>query len=627
MSAPAPLKPLDAIKNHPERLILDWIGGVYPNPQDSSNPLIECLFTPLLFDKEKELKGEYPYKRSLKDQLRIGVGAGYLPAFYTGQVFFQGKYLPTEEWWPQEELEIKIDITNISVNEVTFASPTTAPDSLPVKNLHSDSLNAGLKCLSGHVVYTSKTDSPQAKASHESPIPMDVLIPEIEIIRFYYASSTHMAKTLLRGELSDSEWLDVLTNKEERPYYNQEDNCARLVYRHNFSKCDIPTLIRILFDPSLIALRGAQRVCNSIAKSRVNHSHDGQCSYPRTHLPFSGKSTLQLLGYRRPLKANKGERPKFIFIAHRIVSCSASFPVTDLSCCNETQRGGKEAGPEAPTAFPGFISGARPPVEDPFGLGVSTSIEPPTSSFGSLETHQSTKRFPGFDKVVVRFGKERDNTHRGGAGRIGRPHSSVSTGDPTTGSSGSTALKIKDDPIQTPGTTANFREFLEVLDHIGNIKSDWSISTIDVGHAREDEETGVRLSLFPAVRNDKRSNTYMQFSFIDKEKTVSRQLICVEIKAFERYIYLLEAESLPILDDSGYGHLGRLSYAFVHAPDGRRLGKSDFSIPLILTVRNKTWPSSKDYRPLIIEKRNHSESSQTIEQIAFRLISIIEVIT
>lgn len=624
MFAPAPLKPFDALQQRSGRLILDWIGGIHPNLGDPSNPLIECLYTPLETDADKTQQGRYPFRRNLAGQIRVGIGVGYLPTLFTGQVFEGAQRLPPEDWWPTEELSITIDPSTAAPEELTLPALTPPLQRLPVISRYAESLNAGFKRVQGQVTFTSNRDSPQAGASLAAPLPMSILIPEIELIRFYYATSTHMAKTLLRGELNRPDWRRVLANADDPPVHDPATGSARFVYRHAFSRQDVPTLTRLLFDTSWLPLRGAQRIAKSMSAAHLSQPTRAPAGYPRTYFPFAGSTSLQLTGYRRPLLGAENAPRQFIFIAHRIVSCSAPFPVKELRCHNEAQRGGTPAGPDAPVAFAGRPETAVPTSDDPFSFGVSTSQEPPHASLGTLETLQSTRHLPGFDAINVRYAKEGQNSHRGAPGGEGRLYSSVSTGDPTHGASGSAALRIKDDTTDSPRSLDGFRGFLAVLEHLTRLHPEWHIRTVDVGQGRDDPESGTVLSLFPCIRNERRQNSYMQFSFLDREKTLRRQLIGVECRIGGRHVYLLEAESRPVPEGNCLVSLEGLPYALVQARDGRPLSRSDFRSLLTLTVMHKTWPAARDIHPLILEKRHHSDATQTVGQVAQRLGAMLE---
>lgn len=624
MSAPAPLKPLDTLRQYPGRLILDWIGGIFPNLGDPSNPLVECVYTPLERDEDKARQGQYPYRRNLAGQFRIGVGVGYLPTLFTGQVLEKGQRLPPEAWWPSEELSITIDPVTAAPEELTLPALTPPLQHRPVITRYAETLSAGFKRLQGQVTFTSNRASPQAGASPTAPRPMSILIPEIELIRFYYASSTHMAKVLFQGKLNRPDWRHVLANSGDPPVLDPTTGHARFVYRHAFSRQDVPTLTRLLFDTSWLPLRGAQRITKSMSASHLSQPTRALAGYPRTYFPFAGPTSLQLIGYRRPLLVADDAPQQFIFIVHRILSCSAPFPVKELRCHNETQRGGTPAGPDAPVAFAGRPETAVPLSDDPFSFGVSTSQEPPHARLGTIETLQSTRHLPGFDAINVHYTKEGENSHRGAPGGEGRLYSSVSTGDPTHGASGSAALRIKDDTTDSPRSLNGFRGFLAVLESLIQHYPEWHMRTVDVGQGREDPESGIVLSLFPCIRNERRQNSYMQFSFLDREKTFRRQLIGVECQIAGRHVYLLEAESRPVPEGDCHVSLEGLPYALVQARDGRPLSRADYRHLLALTVTYKTWPPAKDFYPLILEKRHHSEATQTAEQVAQRLGALLE---
>lgn len=319
---------------------LEWFGGVYPNLGDQSNPLLECFFTP--FDPASG-------KRDFSNQLRAGIAVGYLPVLFLGQTF-RGKNWRPALGRPASQLTLQLDLQQPYAVEETSLLELDAEarfDPVNWRFLKPDSsregspLRAGMKRLRGKVLRSVNGNGAE---------PIVVLVPEIELLRFYYASSEHMAKLILTGNFGRRGWVERTYNLiHEGPSYDLETGVARFVYRLGFSRDDVPVLARVLFEGGeRNAFRGVSRPGKMAVAKRINAAGSVSLFHPRTYFPFQGQTSLELAGSYWNLKAGQP-----VFLVHRILSCSGPFPFKGISFCEEVGPGGKPAGPNAPIAFPG----------------------------------------------------------------------------------------------------------------------------------------------------------------------------------------------------------------------------------------------------------------------------------
>ena len=612
---------------HTEGLLrLDWFGGISPNLNEPDNPFIECLFSPITKTPTPENPEEIKWKRDMKNQIRAGISVGYLPSLFLGQYFKSGKRAPLAEWQPMETITFELNTGDASAITETYLPDISIESwSAPASARFEYTANrAGIKKLIGRL---HKTDHKKiAQAFKKFPVPFELIIHEIELIRFYLTNSEYSCKQIFTGAFqNDQLFVRVINALHEAPSFDPQTESGRFIYRHGYKQEDALSLGRILFEPNAHALHAAQRVHKQIVADRINHDGD-QLGYARADFPFSGSTHLRLSGRR--LKTATG----YIFLACRILGCTGPFPFKHLSYCDEITPGGVPAPDDAPIAFPGLRTIDSGPAHSDGNdetTGESASDERPSSASARIAAQLGARDYGALKDVTLKVEKLRDSTHRSKSKFPQYLESllNASTGAGTLGASSCARQTITERNLRPSTVSPDLETFIQVLKGLRTLKAAWGVKTICVGHGTQDEASGEWFSFFPEVRCEKRKSIVRQFSFMDKEKLIGRRFLCAEIQVEGRYFYLFEAqrrlrdtsslvkgqslykEDLPILLLRGAEH-------------GQYIGV-DFLPFMKLAVTKETWPAQDELKGFVRDYTVHGLGAQSVDEITSRIVDLV----
>lgn len=597
------LKKFHKLKDSEKLLCLDWFGAVLPNLQEPDNPLLECYFTPITLENNK---GDEYFSRKYYFQICIEISIGFLPYLYIGQIYKNGIHHPILEDGKTKKIEFGLDTTiNNSIVETTVFNANLDEKSKLINPRFESAKNmAGAKIL--------KSNNPLLKTK--------ALIHEIELIRFYLTNSAYLCKKVFSNDFqSQNIYSQIINATDEQPFLDSETQSARFVYRFGFRKMDAPILGRIIFEPNGRALAAVRRVHNRITVDRINQSNLN--GYPRTNFPFSQKTTLKLIG--RKILTNEADGG--YFLVHQILGCSASFPFKELSYCCEVSPGGQPAPENSPAAFPGANTLYRGPANDDKS-GDSKSDEPPLSGSDKLITELAAREFGGLKDVKLTHEKRKDCTHT--SHNKNREYldylTNASTGAGKHSKSNAVGQEFDVPLVTPPEISIDLELFIDVINAIKLGNKSWKFKTIQVGNGFTKNEEAY--SFFPDVLCDIRYE-FRQFSYMDKEKNVPRQFVCVELNIDNQYLYLFEAQRRLKGNNSKEekDYKEKLPILLVHANEFQQLISSDFSELLEQTVRKRTWdiPNSK-HETLKRDRSLHSLSKNAKDDMKRRILELIQ---
>lgn len=596
----AELKPFEELRHTDQIIRLDGFGGVQTNLYEYDNPLLECFFTPINQTDKND------FIPQVKNQFRAGFAVGYLPGIFIGQYFRKGKRLPLKDWPNNETITFDIDISSLnSVKESSLLNLDLHSQYL-ADNLQENGYKNGVKILNGKLI---ETDNKNKYVN----CPETVAINEIELIRYYLTNSSHSCKNIFTGAFADNQlYSRVINNLHEEEDIDPVTGFARLVYKHGYKAEDAPALARILFEPNNLGLKAARRVHNKIAADKLN-SHSGIFGFPRTYFPFTGPTTLKLSGRR--LKTKSG----YVFLAYRIISCSALFPFKNLSFCDEIEPGGSPAPADAPVAFSSNVPVKVGDAHESDILGSSKSKQAPRSDSAQIHIALSQREYPSLATVSLVREKLKDSTHNSAKKSVSfiEGLTDASTGAGTSGES-SAARQSLSEPIVKNKLPADLTTFVEIINCLRIVYPQWSIETILINNGAEVD--GEWVSYFPEVPCEVRRNIMRQFSFMDEYKTQLKSFMCVQITIDDKYLYLFESER-RMSTSSELSYKDKLPILLVWADGYVEKLPDDFLAMIKQTVKNKTWPNhieglNRDYTV-------HGLGAETSEDMAVRVAQLI----
>lgn len=140
-----------------------------------------------------------------------------------------------------------------------------------------------------------------------------LLVPCMEIVRFYFGSSSALLSKLFRPDLKRDDLYD-----QDQSWVSPNRARAHLHLTDGLPGRSAVDVARIAGDKA--AWHSAIRIGLSMA---TDHNQ----GYIRTSFPFTGRTTLQARGKWLPL----GNHPRRTFVVHQLLSCSHPLPFQNLS--------------------------------------------------------------------------------------------------------------------------------------------------------------------------------------------------------------------------------------------------------------------------------------------------------
>lgn len=620
------LKPFQELNHTNQVLRLEMFGGIKTNIAEYDNPLIECVFTPLA-NPYPTSSNTKPYPQR-EEQFIAGIAVGYLPSLFLGQCFQNGRQLPRRKWpLPAEQIVMKLN-----VSDPTSVIECSLSDIRAEKSFIHDSFNeiekqAGIKKLRGHLLQSSNQKTNQKIKLSGIPLPVEVFIHEMELIRFYLTNSSHSCKNIFNGSFADETINKKVVNEiHEKKYLDPNTGHGRFVYRHGYKGVDASILGRILLDPTGLALKAAQRVHTTITADKIN-SDDHRLGYPQTLFPFEGETTLKLSG--RYIKTTA--TTEYIFFVYRIDSCSGPFPYKSLSYCDEFQPGGNPAPIDAPVSIIKRTKNAEGEDEgdddrdiDPL-IGESKSDEPPSSNSIELRVELGNREFVGLAGVRIIREKVRDCSYRTETKVVPRETGlpNGSTGARTSGESSARKQSVTEQTIIASAFTADLSAFINSMKAIAIAYKSWQISPVIVGSGPED---GQMTSYFPEVKCEKKM-MMRQFSFVDDGKLLRRRFICYQVVVNDRYLYLFDAQRRPREPQPPKGksqYKEMLPILLLHSSGYEEHLGDDFLEVLEETVKRKSWPNEDKLQLFCRDSQSQDQDAIDIAALQKNIVVLIE---
>ncbi|WP_323895240.1 hypothetical protein [Aeromonas caviae] len=139
-----------------------------------------------------------------------------------------------------------------------------------------------------------------------------ILIPCMELIRFYFGSSTSLLSRLFKPMLNRTSLV--------RQYIKRADDSVFLRLADGISGASAADIARILYSPA------AWRAATLIGKSVLQCSSMGGPIYPKCTFPFEGRTDLSARGQWITLDGSTRKT----FVVYEILSCSHEFPFKSI---------------------------------------------------------------------------------------------------------------------------------------------------------------------------------------------------------------------------------------------------------------------------------------------------------
>ncbi|MER0500634.1 hypothetical protein ABR855_21715 [Aeromonas hydrophila] len=272
---------------------VDWLGNIsYPDlSKRQSQPSIAVQFS-----QSQGTSGEI---KKREEWLPIGL----LPFLKVGDLWQHGQ--PTgENTAPSKETFTQLAINR---NSTQFYKAGGKPDLKTHGLLGSIHYWLPLDQHPWHLEHTH-ANCVVITVSHE----LQILVPCMELIRFYFGSSSSLLSTLFRPMLSRTGLV--------KQYIKRSDDSVFLRLAEGISGASAADIARMLYSPA------AWRAATQIGQSALQCSSMGEQIYPKCGFPFEGTTNLSVAGQWLIRDGSK----RRTFVVYEILSCSHEFPFKSI---------------------------------------------------------------------------------------------------------------------------------------------------------------------------------------------------------------------------------------------------------------------------------------------------------
>lgn len=278
---------------------VDAFGAILRNPYVSSEPFIQIVISPFV-DADlhtKEPKDLISINATNDDKRKsIEIGVGQLPFVSIGSVWKNG-YIQVFKAGTEETL-YNINIVDDNIKVINANHKVDGKYLVPPNFYKFGKEGLYSKLIA---IKNSKGD------------PFGLLIPVIEVIRFYYALSTHLSHAVFSGAFKHN--LNSLINLEHSGNIKEESRCI-LHLRKHISDEEGWVIGRIL--NSKEAFQGANQPFDDILQNSINN----KWIHVASTFPFLGSTNLTARTKRIRSLTEDGWKTLILGLEH----CTAPFP-------------------------------------------------------------------------------------------------------------------------------------------------------------------------------------------------------------------------------------------------------------------------------------------------------------
>lgn len=344
---------------------INWLGAVHRSSA-TAEVKIDVLLSPEKMDLASIGRQEVLEQKHFdgKTCLNVQVGVGLLPFLTIGSLWKKGQLLPRtvgrEERFSHVHInhDSKDSIKSVRFGKLLSETPKRwlVPDfSLQIPHKYWD-----LPCF----------------AINYGGDPYGIVLPAIEVIRFYYAVSSDLAHIMFDGTLQQD------LGRVIDPSVSGGEDGKRMVLRlRNWLADDDAWVIgRILADSN--AYEGMEHIYSSIIKEKNQKNPRQAVLYPHSRLPFKGETNWHARCIEMPALPNQ-KRSRWLI--QELVQCSAPFPFEEFELMRDNDNTKAPAETDIPDyekrlAWPGLH--VRPRLDETAHV---QSDESPSISFMSVK--------------------------------------------------------------------------------------------------------------------------------------------------------------------------------------------------------------------------------------------------
>lgn len=355
---------------------VDWKGAVLPNPDITTEPFFQVVLSPF-FDNPYWMLGDKRASVSQTDmeqQKVYDIGIGQLPLIPTGSIWKDGicQNILSGKHTTISNLLISPQTTQV----ITATHKENGKNIIPYNAYRIGKAGAGSKLIA---------------VEHKGD-PFGILIPVMELVRFYYAVSTNLAHALFSGAFKSNP--DSIINVS-RTYYRAEDDRFFLGLRQHVTDEEGWIIARIL--QSKEAFLACGKIHDAVLKNAINHNS----SHIESDFPFTGLTNLEATV--KWIKQPDGSQYPWRCLILSLERCSAPLPYSGLtvirdndsnSAQSDTDRPEEEKKPYTRKTGTHTQEAEDPPLQSGIDTNASLSnmvLTVPSDRFGALNGRKPDK--------------------------------------------------------------------------------------------------------------------------------------------------------------------------------------------------------------------------------------------
>ncbi|MBV1775074.1 hypothetical protein KSF73_05025 [Burkholderiaceae bacterium DAT-1] len=549
---------------------VDWFGGVERNSQVPSEPKIQLIISPVV-----DGVADYAATSAVihEERRSISIGVGQLPLVTIGSLW-RSRHCLVENAGKTKTFD-NLGISTETVRLIK-SDALVDGDSIIRKKYHQIGAGLATNCL----------------AIEWQGDPYGIIIPVAEIIRFYYATSTDLAKAIFAGDFRHE--LDTIVNPAECGYIEQEKRCI-LKLRKEFADADAWIIGRVLNSPE--AFNGAALVHDSMIKQAVQSKPR---LYPEVAFPFSGETNLRVR--MKAMKTPDEKRWRFIVFA--LEHCSGPFPFSAITCYRDNSNLRPEEGKDLPDDQKEPAYPVRWPSGKDVADGELQSDDEPSYNIHSAIIDLPEERFGALDGMELeKPGKEMCHYFSASTVRpLALPTEVLGTGDGTYADNGVTPTSAETRHVRQEAMPASFENFEAMVKHLNGLPECQA-------RIRPRSDT---IAYIPLTKPHKA----WQWSYLDSGMKQRRAVAIADITSEQQVCSLIEFQ---------WREGESFKLAMVSLPSGARVGDELMCLLLrVLAKKDGRWESAK---PLLagVNLATLKHTWPSIEAFADAVISKINV--
>lgn len=275
---------------------IDWFGEFhYPPGNSNSQPSFRVAISPVLCDSTDSDAILAATATNLNNQRQISLKVGFLNLVKIGDVWQNGQCISTPDY--QTEKFEKLVINKTTANFIKAGLPIGGKFTLPLDEHPWHRLQTMSYCLCVAL-----------------PNEKRIIIPCVELIRFYFGSSSKLLHLLFTRQITPEDFF-------KSSHFNNSSGHLHLKLAENLSGMSATDIGRMALD------NNAWRTARLIFDTCMAASTAREPIYPFTGFPFVGETDLVCKGKW----LSNGTTPNATFVVYQLKSCSHPFPFKSLS--------------------------------------------------------------------------------------------------------------------------------------------------------------------------------------------------------------------------------------------------------------------------------------------------------